>query len=81
MLVFYLNHKMVLHGQLNKMKILNLHAEWEVYSVHGQLLDRGTWWSQSGMRSTLDASAWPSGTLVVVVRHNGSKWAHWVVKE
>ncbi len=57
------------------------HAEWEVYSVHGQLLDRGTWWSQSGMRSTLDASAWPSGTLVVVVRHNGSKWAHWVVKE
>jgi len=56
-------------------------AEWEVYSVHGQLLDRGTWWSQSGMRSSLDASAWPSGTLVVVVRHNGSKWARWVVKE
>ncbi|MGB1384724.1 MAG: LamG-like jellyroll fold domain-containing protein [Flavobacteriales bacterium] len=56
-------------------------AEWEVYGVHGQLLDHGTWWSQSGMRSSLDASAWPSGTLVVVVRHNDSKWARWVVKE
>ena len=56
-------------------------AHWKVYNVQGQLMDEGTWIAQANQRTELDASRWPAGTLVVVVRHGNQKWTRWVVKE
>ena len=56
-------------------------AHWQVYNVQGQLMDEGTWIAQANQRTELDASMWPVGTLVVVVRQGNQKWTRWVVKE
>ena len=56
-------------------------AEWRIHNVQGQLIDQGVWQAQAGRQSILDASAWPSGTLVVVVRQEDQVWTRWVVKE
>ncbi len=56
-------------------------AEYRIHNVQGQLIDQGVWHAQAGRQSILDASAWPSGTLVVVVRQEDQVWTRWVVKE
>ena len=56
-------------------------AEYHIHNVQGQLIDQGVWHAQAGRQSILDASAWPSGTLVVVVRQEDQVWTRWVVKE
>ena len=56
-------------------------SEWRIHNVQGQLIDQGVWQAQAGQQSILDASAWPSGTLVVVVRQDDQVWTRWVVKE
>jgi hypothetical protein len=56
-------------------------AQWEIFNVQGQLLDQGSWFAQANQRTELDATRWPSGTLVVVVRQGGQKWTRWVLKE
>ena len=56
-------------------------AQWEIFNVQGQLLDQGFWFAQANQRTELDATRWPSGTLVVVVRQGGQKWTRWVLKE
>ena len=56
-------------------------AEYRIHNVQGQLIDQGVWQAQAGQQSILDASAWPSGTLVVVVRQDDQVWTRWVVKE
>ena len=56
-------------------------AEYRIHNVQGQLIDQGVWQAQAGRQSILDASSWPSGTLVVVVRQDDQVWTRWVVKE
>ena len=56
-------------------------AEYHIHNVQGQLIDQGVWQAQAGRQSILDASDWPSGTLVVVVRQEDQVWTRWVVKE
>ena len=56
-------------------------AEWRLHNVQGQLIDQGSLWAQAGSRSVLDASKWPTGTLVLVVASGDSVWTRWVIKE
>ena len=56
-------------------------AEYRIHNVQGQLIDQGLWQAQAGRQSILDASTWPAGTLVVVVRQEDQVWTRWVVKE
>ena len=56
-------------------------AQWQVFNVQGQLIDQGNWVAQPNQRKELNASSWPSGTLVVVVRQEDAKWTRWVVKD
>ena len=56
-------------------------ANWQVFSVQGQLLDSGTWWAETGQPQSLDATEWPTGSLVVVVRQGDRHWIKWLVKE
>ena len=56
-------------------------ANWQVFSVQGRLLDSGTWWAETGQPQSLDATEWPTGSLVVVVRQGDRHWIKWLVKE
>ena len=56
-------------------------ANWQVFSVQGQLLDSGTWWAETGQPQSLDATEWATGSLVVVVRQGDRHWTKWLVKE
>ena len=56
-------------------------TQWRIHNALGQLLDQGTWWAEAGRQSTLDASSWPSGTLVLVVQTEDQAWTRWIVKE
>ena len=56
-------------------------TQWRVHNAQGQLLDQGVWTAEAGRQSVLDASSWPSGTLVLVFQTEGQAWTKWIVKE
>ena len=56
-------------------------TQWRVHNAQGQLLDHGTLQAEAGRQSELEASSWPSGTLVLVVQADGHAWTKWIVKE
>ena len=56
-------------------------TQWRVHNAQGQLLDQGVWTAEAGRQSMLDASSWPSGTLVLVFQTEGQAWTKWIVKE
>lgn len=57
------------------------HTQWRVHNAQGQLLNEGVWTAEAGRQSMLDASSWPSGTLVLVFQTEEQAWTKWIVKE